>query len=66
MVKNYKRFLNKIKDLKPYLLKFNKDDIIKNKMWLFDYIIKSNDCWLVIIIIYNKCIFLINNSIYKA
>ena len=66
MVKNYKRFLNKIKKLKLYLIKLNKNDIIKNKIYLSNCIIKDKNCQLIIIIIYNKYIFFINNSIYKV
>lgn len=39
MIKNYKRFLNKIEKLKLYLVEFNKDSIIKNKIDLLDCII---------------------------
>lgn len=31
IIKDYKRFVNKIKELKSYLIEFNKDDTIKNK-----------------------------------
>lgn len=31
VVKDYKRFLNIIEELKPYMVKFNKDNMIKDK-----------------------------------
>ena len=60
------KFLNKIKKFKLYLMKFYKDNIMKNKICLFNYIINNKNCQLIMIIIYNKYIFLINNNICKA
>ena len=65
MIKNYKRFLNKIEKLKLYLVEFNKDSIIKNKIDLLDCIIDYKNYWVVIIITYNKYIIFTNNNIYK-
>lgn len=66
MLEDYKKFLDKIKKLESYLVNFNKDVIIKNKTYLSNCIIKKKNCWLIIMIIYNKNIFLTNNSICKA
>lgn len=43
MVKDYKRFLNKMEDLKPYLIKFNKNNIIKNKTYFTDCIVEDEN-----------------------
>lgn len=58
-----KNFLKVIKELNPYFIKFNKDKTIKNKKYLLDCIIKGTNQRLVNIIIYNKSIFFINDSI---
>ena len=42
--KKFKKFLNKIKKLKLYLIKFNKNSIIKNKIYLLDYIVRDKNC----------------------
>lgn len=66
MVEDCKRFLNKIKKLKPYLVKFNKDNTMKSKIYRLDYIVEDEDCRSIMIITYNKYIFLANDSIFKA
>lgn len=40
---NKYKFINKIKKLNIYLIKFNKNNIIKNKIYLLDYIINNKD-----------------------
>lgn len=57
VVRIWKRFLNKIEELKPYLVKFNKDGIMKNKMYPSNYRVKDENCWPVFIIIHNDYIF---------
>lgn len=66
MIENQKRFLNKIKKLKLHLVKFKKDDTIKDKTYLLDYVVRDKNCQPVIIITYYKCMFLANNNICKA
>ena len=34
VVEDHKKFLNKIKELRAYLVKFNEDSAIKNKIYL--------------------------------
>lgn len=41
MVEDYINFLKKIKKLKLYMIKFNKNDIIKLKIYFFNYIVKK-------------------------
>lgn len=43
VVENHKRFLNKMKDLKSYLVEFNEDSIIKDKTYLSDYVVGGED-----------------------
>ena len=61
-----KRFLNKIKELKLYLVEFNETNIIKNKTYLLNCIVWDGDCRPIIIITYNKCIFMVNDDICKT
>lgn len=43
MVEDWKRFLNKIEDLKPYLIGFNENNIIKDKTYPADCVVKDKD-----------------------
>lgn len=49
--------------MKLYIIELNKNDTIKLKIYLFNYIIKDENQYLIIIIIYNKYIFSLNNNI---
>lgn len=66
IIEDSKRFFNKIKEHKLYLVEFNDNSIINDKIYPFDYIITGEDCWLIIIITYNEYIFLANSNICKA
>lgn len=46
-----------IEELKPYIVKFNKNVTIKPKIYPLDCTIKNKNQWLIIIITYDKCIF---------
>lgn len=59
VVEDCKRFLNKMRELKPYLVGFDKNDKIKDK-------VDGKDHWLVIIITHNECIFSITDNICKT
>lgn len=63
MVKDYTYFLKKIKKLKPYMVKFNKDGTIKPKVYLFDCIVEDKNRWLIIVITHDEYIFSTNNSV---
>lgn len=62
IMEDYKNFLKKIEKLKPYMIEFEEKSIMKIKIYLFDYIIYSNDHCLIIII-YDMYIFFANNRI---
>ena len=66
MVEDCKRFLNKMEELKPYLVKFNKGGIMKDNTYPPDCAVGGGDCQLVIIITHNEYIFLANDGICKA
>ena len=60
MVEDSKRFLNKRKELKLYLIGFNEDGTIKAKTYPPDFIVGNEDCQTIIKTTYNECNFLIN------
>ena len=66
VVEDRKRFLNKIKDLKPYLVEFNEDGTMKDKMYPPDCVVGGEDCRPVIIITQDECTFLANDGICKT
>ncbi len=66
VVEDYKRFFNKIKELKSYLVEFNEIYKIKNKIYLPDCIVDGEVCRPIIIIIYDECIFSANSIICKT
>lgn len=66
MIEDYKKFLSRIKDLKPYLIEFNKDGSIKIKEYPNNYAMERDICWPVIVIIHDECIFFVNNRIWKV
>lgn len=43
VIKDRNNFLRKMEDLKPYMIKFKKDDKIKLNVYLFDCTVGSND-----------------------
>lgn len=63
IIEDYKVFLNKIKELKPYIVKFNNNSTIKPKLYPPNCVVGSNNWQLIIIITYNKYIFFANDSI---
>lgn len=66
VVENCKKFLNIMKDLEPYLVKFEEDRSMKTKKYLDNCAIGKYKGCFVIIIIHNKYIFFVNNEIWKA
>lgn len=55
-----------MKKLKPYLVKFNKDGIMKKNNYPINCIVNNCNCQLVIVIIYDKYIFFTDDRIYKS
>ena len=66
MVDDRKRFLNKMEELKPYLVEFNEDGAMKDKMYPPDCAVRGENCRLVIIITHDECTFSANDGIRKA
>lgn len=66
VVEDCKNFLKKIEELKLYMFEFEKNVVIKDKIYLSDYTIHGNDYHLMIIITHDKYTFPANNRIWKA
>lgn len=54
-----------MEDLKPYIVEFDEDGIIKAKVYLDDYVVKDQNWWPVIAIIYNQYTISANNNIQQ-
>lgn len=63
MIEDCEKFLNTIKNLEPYLMEFEEDELMKIKHYLNDYVIKRYVRRPIIVITNNKCMFSINNRI---
>lgn len=53
MVKDCKNFLKKIKKLNLYLIESNKNSVIKDKTYLFNYVADGDNCQIIIGITYD-------------
>lgn len=62
MVEYKKNLLNKMKNLLFYLIEFSENKFIILKKYLKDYTINKLNNQLIIMIIYNKSIFLANDD----
>ena len=63
VVERHEKFLNKMKNLEPYVGKFEEDGLMKIKNYLDDYIVRGDIHCLIIIITHNEYTFFINNKI---
>lgn len=66
VIKDCKFFLRKIEELKSYIIKFDKVGVMKPKVYSPDCVMKEDNQPFVILITYDKYIFLANNEVYKA
>lgn len=64
--KDYKNFVEKIKELKPYIIKFKEYSIIKKKIHPFNYMVYGPSHYLIIVITHDEYTFSINNGIWQA
>lgn len=66
IVEVYTNFLKEIKKLKPYMVDFFEDNVMKPKVYSFNYKVKNENSWLIIVITYDEYIFFVNNKVWKA
>lgn len=66
VMENWKKFLNKIEELKSYLVEFDENSKMKNKIYPLNCTIGVENRWLIIVITPNKCIFSRNDGIHKT
>lgn len=63
MVKDWNHFLIKREELKPYIVKFNKDGTIKAKNYSFDCAVRGEKRHPIIVITHDKCTFCANDGV---
>ena len=63
VVEDRNRFLVKIEELKPYMVEFNEDGLIKAKDYLVDGTVGGEERCPIIVITYDECTFSANNGI---
>lgn len=66
MVKNHANFLKKMEKLKLFLEKFNENGTIRSKIYFCHYIVRDEDFYPIIIITYDKYIFMVNDGIQQV
>lgn len=66
IIKNHKKYLKKIKELKLYLVKFNENNTIKEKNYLANCTVGGNNYQPVIIITHDRYTFFANDRICKT
>ena len=63
VMEDHKIFLEKMKKLKLYMVKLEKNGVIKKKIYLSDWAIHGPNYCSIIVIIHDKCIFSANDGI---
>lgn len=66
IVKNCKNIFRKIEELKPYVIEFKKEGIMKSKTYFFNCKVRSDDHQPINIITHNKYIICVNNRVQRA
>ena len=66
MMEDQNCILIKIEKLKPYMIEFNEDGVMKTKDYPVNYKVGGEKRCPIILIIHNKCTFFANNGIRKA
>ena len=66
VIEDRKKFLEKMEELKQYLVEFNEDNTMKKKNYPANYAVGSSDRRPVIVITNDECTFSANDGICKA
>ena len=66
VVEDCKVFLNKMEELKPYIVEFDKDGVIKPKVYLLNCIVSGNNWQPIIVITHDEYTFSTKDGIQKA
>lgn len=66
VVEDWKKFLHQMEELKPYLVEFNEDRTMKEKIYPADCAVGGSDRRPVIVITHDECTFSANDGIRKA
>ena len=63
IMEDWKNFLQKMEELKPYIVEFDKNCAMKPKIYPADCVVREINQRPIIIIIYDECTFLANDRI---
>lgn len=66
IVEDSSNFLEKMKELKPYMVEFSKDGTMKSKVYPPDCAVEGKNHQQIIIITHDKCLFFANDDVQKA
>lgn len=66
VVEDCERFLKVMEELKPYMIEFNKDGIMKDKEYSLNCAVGGGIRQPIIMITYDECMFSTNDGICKA
>lgn len=66
VVEDCTNFLRKIKELKSYVVEFNKDGSMKPNVYPLDFAVKDKNQRSIMVITYDKYIFSTNDDLQKA
>ena len=63
VVGDRKNFLRKMEELKPYMVEFEENSAMKDKIYPSDYAVHSNNYRPIIVITHDECTFSANDEI---
>ena len=66
VLEDHKNFLRRIEELKPYMVEFEEDGAIKEKVYPSDCVVEGEKQQPIIIITHDECTFSANDGIHKA
>lgn len=55
-----------MEELKPYMVEFNQDGVIKPKVYPFDCVVGGENCRPVVVITHDECTFSANDGVQRA
>lgn len=66
MVEDRNKFLTRIEDLKPYIVEFEENGVMKPKIYSSDCAVGGEDCRPINVITYDEYTFSANDGIQRA
>lgn len=66
VIKDRASFLKRMEELKPYMVEFNQDRVMKPKVYPFDCAVGGENRRPVVVITHNECTFSANDRVRRA